>query len=96
MKIIAVGRDKPILDGQSDAESGMSGRTLLLTVEEAAILLRLGRTSTYELVVRGQIQSVRIGRRRLVARDGLKRYLAELLALQDDVPTANSGLNGVR
>ena len=80
VKSAAVGPAEPILDDQSDAYSGICGRTLLLTVEEAASLLRLGRTSTYELVMRGQIQSVRIGRRRLVVREGLDRYVSQLLA----------------
>jgi excisionase family DNA binding protein len=58
------------------------GLSVLLTVEEAAELLRLGRTRTFELVMRGNIQSVKIGRRRLVLREGLDRYVAELLTSQ--------------
>ena len=58
------------------------GLSVLLTVEESAELLRLGRTTTFELVMRGNIQSVKIGRRRLVVREGLDRYVAELLASQ--------------
>jgi len=55
---------------------------LLLTVEQAALLLGLGRTTTYELVMRGLIQSVKIGRRRLVVREGLSSYISELLSSQ--------------
>jgi excisionase family DNA binding protein len=55
---------------------------MLLTVEQAALLLGLGRTSTYELVMRGLIQSVKIGRRRLVVREGLSSYISELLSSQ--------------
>ena len=58
------------------------GLSVLLTVEEAAELLRLGRTTTFELVMRGDIQSVKIGRRRLVPREGLNCYIAALLASQ--------------
>ena len=58
--------------------------SLLLTVEESAILLRLGRTQTYELIMRGKIQSVKIGRRRLVVRNGLDNYVARLLGEQDE------------
>jgi hypothetical protein len=36
---VPAGPAEPILDDQSDADSGMCGRTLLLTVEEAASLL---------------------------------------------------------
>lgn len=60
-------------------ESGdLRGTTLLLTVEEAGKLLRLGRTTAYELVMRGTIPSVKIGRRRLVVRSGLEDFVAEL------------------
>ena len=59
-------------------------RSLLLTVEESAILLRLGRTQTYELIMCGKIQSVKIGRRRLVVRNGLDNYVAGLLGEQDE------------
>ena len=58
--------------------------SLLLTVEESAILLRLGRTQTYELIMCGKIQSVKIGRRRLVVRNGLDNYVARLLGEQDE------------
>ena len=55
---------------------------MLLTVEEAARLLRIGRTTTYELVMRGRLQSVKVGRRRLVVHEGLNRFVAELLDSQ--------------
>ncbi|MFZ1063486.1 MAG: helix-turn-helix domain-containing protein [Acidimicrobiales bacterium] len=57
---------------------------LLLTVEQAAIMLGLGRTTTYELVMRGQLQSVKVGRRRLVLRDGIQRYVDELVQAQSE------------
>lgn len=57
--------------------------SLLLTVEEAANLLRLGRTQTYELVMLGNIQSVKIGRRRLVVRDSLQNFISHLLDEQN-------------
>jgi excisionase family DNA binding protein len=60
------------------------GPSVLLTVEEAAELLRLGRTRTFDLVMHGNIQSVKIGRRRLVVREGLALYVSELLASQID------------
>jgi excisionase family DNA binding protein len=55
------------------------GPSVLLTVEEAAVLLRLGRTTTFELVMRGDIQSVKIGRRRLVLRAGVQEFVDGLL-----------------
>lgn len=64
--------------------SGLLRRTLLLTVEEAAELLRLGRTTTYELVMRGAIPSVKIGRRRLVVRSGLSEFVSGLTSTGDN------------
>ena len=58
------------------------GPPLLLTVEEAAVLLRLGRTNTYQLVMSGAIQSVKVGRRRLVVRAGLEKFVESLLGHQ--------------
>jgi len=65
-----------------ETRSSHIGPPLLVTVEEAATLLRIGRTTAYELVMRGTLQSVKVGRRRLVVREGLGRYVAELLASQ--------------
>jgi excisionase family DNA binding protein len=58
---------------------------LLLNVQEAAILLNLGRTTMYELVMRGEIVSVTIGRRRLIPRDALQRYIVGLEAVQSSL-----------
>jgi len=73
-----------MVDNPSDLKNPRSSEPLLLTVEEAAALLHIGRTTAFELVMRGQIQSVRIGRRRLVVREGLQRYISELLASQQE------------
>ena len=48
---------------------------LILTVEEAAGLLGISRGLAYEAVRTGQIPSISIGRRRLVARAALERLL---------------------
>lgn len=50
----------------------------LLTVEDTAQLLRLGRSKTYELIRRGDIPSVQIdGSRRVRVRD-LEEYVDRL------------------
>ena len=46
------------------------------TVMETAVLLGLGRNSTYEAITRGQIPSIRVGRRVLVPRAALEHMLA--------------------
>ena len=53
---------------------------LLLNVEEAARLLGIGRTTLFSLIDQGRIQTVRLGRRRLVVRAGLERFVEELSA----------------
>lgn len=55
-----------------------TGLSLLLTIEEVAELLRLGRTRTYQLVMSGRIPSVTIGRRRLVPREDLEVFVHAL------------------
>jgi excisionase family DNA binding protein len=56
---------------------------LLLSVEEAAGILRLGRTRTYELVMTRKIQSIKVGRRRLVVRSSLYDFVQTLLLEQE-------------
>lgn len=53
---------------------------LLLTVEQCAELLGLGRTTTYQLVLGGRIGSVKVGRRRLVPRKAVEAFVDSLLA----------------
>jgi len=48
---------------------------LVLTVEEAAQLLGISRSFAYEAVQRGEIPSMRIGRRILVPKAALVRFL---------------------
>jgi excisionase family DNA binding protein len=56
---------------------------LLLSVEEAADVLRLARTRTYELVMAKRILSVKVGRRRLVVRSSLLDFVQTLLVEQE-------------
>jgi len=51
---------------------------LLLTPEEAAGMLGLGRTKVYELLRVGAIQSVRIARCRRIPRDAVRVYVERL------------------
>jgi excisionase family DNA binding protein len=53
-------------------------QTLLISVEEAAHLLGVGRTTMFELVGRGDVKSVRLGRRRLIARKSLESFVESL------------------
>jgi excisionase family DNA binding protein len=49
----------------------------VLTVEETARLLRIGRTLAFAAVRDGSIPSIRIGRRILVPRDALEALLQQ-------------------
>lgn len=56
---------------------------VVLTIEEAARHLGIGRTLMYSLVMTGQIKSVTIGRLRRVPTAALHDYIANLLATPD-------------
>ncbi|MFJ8110040.1 excisionase family DNA-binding protein [Streptomyces sp. NPDC096132] len=49
---------------------------VLLTVEEAARRLRIGRTLCYQLIRSGELESIDIGRLRRVPADAPAAYLA--------------------
>ena len=51
---------------------------VLLTVEEAAERLHIGKTKTYALVKAGEIESVRIGRLRRIHVDAIQAYAKRL------------------
>ena len=53
----------------------MEEERLTLTVEEAAILLGIGRQLAYEMVRIGEIPSLKFGRRLLVPRAALEQLL---------------------
>lgn len=51
---------------------------ILLTVEEAARRLHIGRTTMYALIGSGEVESVPVGRLRRVPVDALHTYVARL------------------
>jgi len=51
---------------------------LLLTAEETAELLGIGRTKVYELICTGRLISVKIGACRRVPADSVRVYVAAL------------------
>ncbi|MEZ5280564.1 MAG: helix-turn-helix domain-containing protein [Acidimicrobiales bacterium] len=58
------------------------GLRLVYSVSEAAELLGIGRSTAYELVARGELPSVAIGRRRVITRP----TLTELLGVEPPLP----------
>jgi excisionase family DNA binding protein len=63
---------------------------LLLTVEEAAERLRLGRTLVYRLISSGELESVKVGRLRRVPAECLPEYVATLRRGSDSEATNGS------
>ncbi|HJT04156.1 MAG TPA: helix-turn-helix domain-containing protein [Pseudonocardiaceae bacterium] len=55
---------------------------VLLTLEEAAERLHIGKTKTYALVKSGEIESVLIGRLRRIHIDAINSYAARLASQQ--------------
>jgi excisionase family DNA binding protein len=62
---------------------------LLLTVEEAARRLSIGRSHLYEHLLRGSLRSVRIGRSRRIAFRDLESFIEGLLLDPADTPPVN-------
>jgi excisionase family DNA binding protein len=53
----------------------------LFTIDETAAQLRVSRWSVYNLIRSGQLQTIKIGRRRLVPLDALTECLQHLKEL---------------
>jgi excisionase family DNA binding protein len=64
-------RGLPELGGEGSSRDAQH----VLTVDEAAVLLRVSRNTAYEAVKRGEIPAVKIGRRLLIPRAALERLL---------------------
>ena len=79
---------------RSDPTSSMNNHALtnapiLLTVEEAAELLRIGRTSMYRLVATGAVETVTVGRLRRVPIECLGEYVDRLRSgIRPTIPAA--------
>jgi excisionase family DNA binding protein len=57
---------------------------VLLTAAEAAAVLKIGRSKLYELMARGAIESVKLGRCRRFRRSDLDRFIRDLTAAPTD------------
>jgi excisionase family DNA binding protein len=65
--------DKPLPTQRASA-----AEALLLTPEEAATVLRVGRTTVYALMKTGDLRPVHIGRSCRLSRAELERYVSRL------------------
>lgn len=66
-----------------DAQTALTEARLLLTPEQAAESLGLGRSTVYELMRTRQILSVKIGRSRRIPFSCLLAFVADLERLAD-------------
>ncbi len=55
-----------------------------ITPEEAAQTLGVGRTFLYSLLASGRIESIKLGRRRLIPTEALDRFVADERERQRD------------
>ena len=67
----------PAWDWGMFERSESDGRKLLLTVKEAARRLSLGRSHLYQLVMRGDIGSIELGRSRRIPVAALEWFVQE-------------------
>ncbi|TFV68122.1 UNVERIFIED_ORG: DNA-binding protein [Bacillus sp. AZ43] len=58
----------------------LAGHRLLLTPEEAAEVLRIGRTTVYALMKSGELRPVHIGRSCRISQAEVERYVRRLQA----------------
>ena len=68
-------RTEQTVDGHAPGAAESAPTRLTLTVEEAAATLGISRAFAYEAVRRGEIPSIKIGRRVLVPRAALQKLL---------------------
>ena len=56
---------------------------VLITVEEMAAMLSIGRTVAWELIRKQKIKSVKIGRTRRVPITAIQEYVAQLMKSEE-------------
>lgn len=75
---LAAGIVRRMGKGELTREDVAPGSRLLLTVTAAASALSLSRSTVYELIRRGEIESVKIGGTRRIRPDALEAFRARL------------------
>ena len=75
---VVAGVDLDVLQPQADAKDGSDGDRLVYSVAEAAALLGISRAFAYELVARGELPVICLGRRRLVPKVALLALIAKV------------------
>src|SRR5690606_37449050 len=76
----SVGSSAQDVDRSAVGEDDASPPVLLLTIEEAAELLHVGRCTMQALLTSGEVQSLKIGRLRRVPPSALEDYIDRQIA----------------
>ncbi|HWE65163.1 MAG TPA: helix-turn-helix domain-containing protein [Acidimicrobiales bacterium] len=84
-------RNRDLTTGASPSTQPVPHSRLTLRVEEAAVLLGISRGLAYELINRGELPALRLGRRIVVPRAALEAFVA---GAGDAVPGAEPSTNG--
>lgn len=75
--------DQPNAD-EHPLEADVPEPPMLLTIKQAAGLLQVGRCTMQELVLDGEVQSLKIGRLRRVPRHALAAFVSARLAAEGE------------
>jgi excisionase family DNA binding protein len=75
--------DETMDTGRAGVATSLGMAPVLLSVPEAAAALGIGRTLLWELIRRGEVPNVRLGRRVLVARSDLEALAARSVSRKD-------------
>ncbi|WP_346321639.1 helix-turn-helix domain-containing protein [Emcibacter sp. SYSU 3D8] len=70
--------DPKFRHGCQQQHGGIILQPILCSISEAAKALGLGRSKTYELIAAGQLETVSIGRRRLIRIESVKAFAENL------------------
>ena len=69
---------------------------LALTVAEACAAARIGRTTLYEAIKRGDLVAAKYGRKTLIRVDDLRSWLASLPTIESDTANASTRSSSTR
>lgn len=64
-----------LADPVSAGTTAEPATAILLDIPETTEALRCGRSTVYELIAAGELTTIKIGRRRLVTRDSLVKFI---------------------
>jgi len=69
---------------------------LLLKPEDAARLLGISRSTVFDLIAHGKIESLKIGRSRRILQSEIEKFIGDLIQGQSATSDGNQSLNEIR